>query len=57
MLLTLPSAYSAEENSGAEKEKRGRNRKNIDKLNNFIRGNIFAIITILGASYKYPAAL
>ena len=57
MLFTFSAANSDEENSGDEKEKRGQDRKNIDKLNNFIRGIDFTIITILGLNYKYPAAL
>lgn len=57
MLFTFSAANSDEENSGDEKEKRGQDRKNIDKLNNFISWKIFAIITILGLKYKYPAAL
>ena len=57
MLFTFSAANSDEENSGDEKEKRGKDRKNIDKLNNFISWKILAIITILGLKYKYPAAL
>jgi hypothetical protein len=56
-LFTFSSANSTGEKSGDDKEKSEQERNNTDKLNTFMRGKDFAIISVLGLKYKYPAAI
>jgi len=56
MLFTFGAAYSAEEKSCADKQKREIKKQGIDKLNIFTTLKFPDITESLVLKYKYPAA-